>query len=130
MDRAGDPFWNVPRTTASASVDWTLPLGASTRLDLGLAWQKVGDYNLPDSSLTAPSVDTEILNEGFDRLNFRAKLALDNGWGFTGYVRNVFDSFDYSIIIRNQFAPAPTPDTLFLVPLEPRTFRMIVTKRF
>lgn len=130
VDRAGDRFWNVPRTSASASIDWTVPLGAGPTLELGLAWQKVGDYNVPDGSLTAPSVDAEILNEGYDRLNLRAKLAFESGWELTGYVRNVLDSFDYTIISRNQFAPAPTSDTLFVVPLEPRTFGVIVTKRF
>jgi len=131
IDRAGDPFWSIPKHTGSASVDWSIPLGAGPTLDLGLTWQYVSDYNTPDGATTNPRPDAENVNEGYDRLNLRAGVTLDGGWEITAYVRNVFDSFDYTIIAREAFAPLPfTRDTLYVVPLEPRTFGMIVRKRF
>jgi iron complex outermembrane receptor protein len=131
IDRSGDPFWSVPRTTASATVDWSVPLGSGPKLDLGLAWQYVSGYNIPDGASTAPRPDLENRNSGYARLNLRAGVAFDNGWEVSAYVRNVFDTYDYSLVGREAFAPLPfTASTLYVVPLEPRNYGMIVRKRF
>ena len=79
--------------------------------------------------MNAPAA-TEIWKKGYDRLNFRAHLTLQNGWEVTGYVRNVLDSYDYSNINRDQFTTSFTPDTLYVVPLEPRVYGAVLTKRF
>jgi iron complex outermembrane receptor protein len=130
VDRKGDPFWFVPKTNASASIDYTIPLGGEDRsLDLGLTYINIAGYNVPDGNLNVPPA-TEIWKKGYDRLNFRANLKLQNGWEVTGYVRNVLDSYDYSNISRDQFATSFTSDTLYVVPLEPRVFGAVLTKKF
>ena len=49
----------------------------------------------------------------------------------SAYVRNVLDSFDYSFIGRDTFAPQPfTNSTLYVVPLEPRNYGLQIRKRF
>lgn len=131
IDRSGDPFWSVPGTTASATADWSVPLGSGPKLDLGLSWQYVSGYNVPDGSTTAPSPDLENRNSGYSRVNFRAGITFDGGWEVSAYVRNLFDTYDYSIVGREAFAPLPfTSSTLYVVPLEPRNYGLIVRKRF
>ncbi len=131
VDRAGDPFWSVPKTNASATIDWSVPLGSGPMLDLGLAWQYVSSYNVPDGASRAPSPDLENRNAAYSRVNLRAGVSLDDGWEISAYVRNLFDTYDYTLIVRDAFAPLPfTSDTLYVVPLEPRNFGVIVRKKF
>ena len=131
INRAGDPFWSIPENTASATLDWSVPLASGRSIDLGLSWQYVDEYPVPDGATTSPSPALQNVNESYSRLNLRAGIELDGGWEVSAYVRNVFDSFDYSIIGREAFAPLPfTSRTLYVVPLEPRNYGMVVRKRF
>ncbi len=131
IDRAGDPFWSIPKSTAALTVDWSVPLGTGPKLDLGLTWQYVDDYNVPDGATTSPSPAAENTVASYDRLNLRAGVTLEGGWEVSAYIRNVLDTFDYAILGREAFAPQPfTSNTLYAVPLEPRTYGMVVRKRF
>ena len=131
IDRAGDPFWSIPKNTAALTVDWSVPLGTGPKLDLGLTWQYVDDYNVPDGATTSPSPAAENTVASYDRLNLRAGVTLEGGWEVSAYIRNVLDTFDYAILGREAFAPQPfTSNTLYAVPLEPRTYGMVVRKRF
>ncbi|MBU3670929.1 MAG: TonB-dependent receptor [Sinobacteraceae bacterium] len=131
VDRAGDPFWSIPKNTASATLDWSLPLASGRSIDLGLSWQYVDDYTIPDGSSLSPSPDFENVNESYSRVNLRAGMEFESGWEVSAYVRNVFDSFDYTLIGRDFVAPVPfTNNTLYVVPLEPRNVGLQVRKRF
>lgn len=131
IDRSGDPFWSVPKNTASATVDWSVPLASGRSIDLGLSWQYVDDYNIPDGSTTSTSPALENVNESYSRLNLRAGIELDGGWEVSAYVRNLLDSFDHTLIGREAFAPQPfTSSTLYVVPLEPRNYGLQIRKRF
>ena len=131
IDRSGDPFWSIPKNTAALTVDWSVPLGTGPKLDLGLTWQYVDDYNVPDGATTSPSPAAENTVASYDRLNLRAGVTLEGGWEVSAYIRNVLDTFDYAILGREAFAPQPfTSNTLYAVPLEPRTYGMVVRKRF
>lgn len=131
VDRAGDPFWSIPNNTASATLDWSLPLASGRSIDLGLSWQYVDDYTIPDGSSLSPSPAFENVNESYSRVNLRAGIELESGWEVSAYVRNVLDSFDYTLIGRDFVAPTPfNNNTLYVVPLEPRNYGLQVRKRF
>src|SRR5690606_7086075 len=66
--------------------------------------------------------------EAYDRLDLRATLKLEN-WKVSAFVRNVLDSFDYTNISYNGFVD-PTPADFLVLPLEPRTFGVVVTRSF
>jgi len=128
--RRGDRFWFVPQHTGNVALDWRLPL-AGRDVTLSANWRYVGDYDIPDGNLNA-RLGGELHNKSYDRLDLRARYDFGQGWEAAAYVRNVLDSLDYTLLGRDAFAPSPTPtpaDT-YGVPLEPRTFGVVVTRRF
>jgi iron complex outermembrane recepter protein len=63
---------------------------------------------------------------GYDRVNLSLSYATDDGLRLTGYVNNLFDSFDYAF-------PSSDPllgGDIFVVPLPPRQFGVRAALRF
>lgn len=129
VDRAGDEFWFVPNDTLSTTLSYNIEFANERALDVSLNYRFIGSYTIPDGNFNA-AVGAELSNESYDRLDLRARLTLASGWRVTGYVRNLADSYDYAQIAREPFLPTVAPETTFVIPLEPRTFGLIVSKTF
>jgi len=116
-DLSGTPFENVPETTLFGAADYSLPLGDGKRLELHGEYQYVSAIRYQDNTRASRSGD-QLTAPGYDRVNLSVTLATAKGLRLTGFVNNLFDSFDYAF---------PSSDPLlggdvFVVPLPPRQF--------
>lgn len=125
--RDGQRFEYVPRVTGAATAEYRFGLGAQRELALNATYRYTGDYDVPNAAFLAP-MGSVIPVEAFDRVDLRATYSVDE-WKISAYVRNVLDRFDYSEISYGSFV-ALTPDNLFVKPLEPRTYGLVVTRTF
>lgn len=125
--RDGQRFEFVPRVTGAATAEYRFGLGAERELALNASYRYTSDYIVPNGGFLAPMAAT-IPVDAFDRVDLRATVSVAD-WKIAAYVRNVLDSFDYSQIFYGGFV-AQTPNNLFVTPLEPRTYGLVVSKRF
>jgi iron complex outermembrane receptor protein len=125
--RDGQPFEYVPEITGSATVEYRVPVFGDHELALNANYRYVDEYIVPDGGFTA-ALGSTMLVEAYDRLDLRATLKLED-WKVSAFVRNVLDSFDYTNISYNGFVD-PTPADFLVIPLEPRTFGLVVTRSF
>jgi iron complex outermembrane receptor protein len=125
--RNGQRFEFVPQLTGSASAEYRFPIGDGRDLAVNLTNRYVGNYVVPDGSFLA-DLGATVPVKSYDRLDLRATYAMGT-WKVSGYVRNLLDSFDYTNIAYDAFV-AETPSSLFVTPLEPRTYSVTVSKTF
>lgn len=116
-DFSGTPFENVPETTAFAAADYHLPLGGEQAIDLHAEYQFVDSIIIQDNTRASRSGD-QLTAPAYDRVNLSVSFDAGRGMRLTGFVNNLFDTFDYSF---------PSSDPLlggdvFVVPLPPRQF--------
>lgn len=124
-DFSGTPFENVPETTVFAAADYTLPLTAGRRLQFHAEYQYVDAITYQDNTRASHSGD-QLTAPCYDRVNVSVHFVTDGGLRLTGYVNNLFDSFDYTF---------PSSDPLlggdvFAVSLPPRQFGVRASMAF
>jgi iron complex outermembrane receptor protein len=123
--RDGQSFPFVPDLTASAALEYVHTLGNDMDLEFSADYVHVSAWMDEDASFGGFG-SFEI--PATDRMDLRISL-LNGGWRFTGYAKNVFDSYDI-----NNWTPAqfffPTPDRAFATPLPPRHFGLKVSRDF
>lgn len=128
LDRAGEQFPYVPKTTGSLSLSYDRDLSSTLALNLYANYRYVGKYSTPDISFVAP-LGSHVDVPSYDRLDLRASLAFSN-WEVALYVDNALDSLDYRNISRHSYAPADDSEPLFGEPLSPRQVGLVVSMTF
>ncbi|MEZ0243377.1 MAG: TonB-dependent receptor [Sphingomonas sp.] len=124
-DFSGTPFENVPETTVFVAADYSLPIGGERSLDFHAEYQFVDSIIIQDNTRASLSGD-QLTAPSYDRVNLSVSFDAAKGVRLTGYVNNVFDSFDYAF---------PSSDPLlggdvFVAPLPPRQFGVRATFNF
>lgn len=114
---SGTPFENVPETTVFGGADYHLPLGGRKAIDLHAEYQFVDSIIIQDNTRASRSGD-QLTAPSYERVNLSATIDTGRGLRVTGFVNNLFDSFDYAF---------PSSDPLlggdvFVAPLPPRQF--------
>jgi iron complex outermembrane recepter protein len=125
--RDGEPFEYVPEITGSATLEYRFPVFGERDLTVNVNYRYVDEYTVGDGGFLA-ALGSTMRVEDYDRLDLRATIALDD-WKLSAFVRNVLDSFDYTNISYNGFID-PTPSDLLVMPLEPRTFGVVLSRSF
>lgn len=123
----GRNFENTPEKTASASLDYQLPLAGSNQIELNLEYRYVSQVSLQDNYIGAVSNRQRFI-PAYDRLNARVSLLNDSGWRFAAYVDNVLDSWDYVGASSDPYRYQTLP--VYVQPLAPRQFGVVVSKSF
>jgi iron complex outermembrane receptor protein len=116
-DFSGTPFENVPETTVFLSADYSVPLAGTERIELHGEYQYIDAITYQDNTRASRSGD-QLTAPGYNRVNLSLSYVTRHGLRLTGYVNNLFNSFDYAF---------PSSDPLlggdvFVVPLPPRQF--------
>ena len=124
-DFSGTPFENVPETTVFAAADYSLLIGANRAIDFHAEYQFVDSIIIQDNTRASRSGD-QLTAPSYDRVNLSLSFEPAKGVRLTGYVNNLFDTFDYAF---------PSSDPLiggdvFVAPLPPRQFGARVTFGF
>jgi iron complex outermembrane receptor protein len=125
--RDGQPFESVPEITGSLTLEYRFPVLSDRDLAVNLNYRYVDEYVVQDGGFLASLGQTQRV-EAYDRLDLRATLALGE-WKVSAFVRNMLDSFDYTNISYNGFVAA-SPAEFLVMPLEPRTFGAVVSRKF
>jgi iron complex outermembrane receptor protein len=125
--RDGEPFEYVPEITGSLTLEYRFPVMSSRDLALNVNYRYVDEYVVSDGGFLASLGQTQRV-EAYDRLDLRATMELGE-WKVSAFVRNVLDSFDYTNISYNGFVAA-SPAEFLVMPLEPRTFGAVVSRKF
>ena len=125
FDMAGTPFENVPKLTTAASVTYGRTLEAGNRVELFAEYRYVDDIIFQDNTRVSHARD-QLTAPAYSRVNASVSLVTAKGFRVTGYVNNLFDSFDYSYASSDPF----TGGDVFVIPLPPRQFGIRASRRF
>ena len=68
----------------------------------------------------------QIIVPAYDRVNLRLSYVTDNGWNISGFVNNLFDSFDWYYASTDPFVGGD----VFVAPLAPRQIGVTLTRKF
>lgn len=125
--RDGEEFEYVPDLTGSVTFEYNLPLQNGSELDFYLNYRYVAGYTVPEVHTLSPLAAT-LDNPSYERVDFRLSWLIDD-WKIAGYVNNVLDSYDYTNIAYAGF-DSRTDDNLYVQPLAPRQYGLVVTRTF
>jgi iron complex outermembrane recepter protein len=110
-DRSGEPFPFVPRYTAHADAQYTVPIGGGAKLTLAGGYQYVD----PILSGTGVDIDLQFKVKAYSLVNARATLA----WGSTKldlYADNLLDKYIETKVFNSFFFLTPRPFSTVLPP--------------
>jgi iron complex outermembrane receptor protein len=127
ISRDGHPFEFTPDLTAAATIEYRQPLAEDWNLDLYADYRYVASYLVPNGSFLA-NLGDQWKVPSYGRVNFRASISHDR-FKLTGYVENLFDTYDYSNATPSAFF-ATDSSQVFVTPLAPRTFGAILSYQF
>jgi iron complex outermembrane receptor protein len=120
-------FENTPETTASAALDYELPIDGPNRFAVGVDYRFVGQVALQDNFIGATSKN-QLYVPSYDRVNARFSVTNDSGWRVTAYVENLFNSWDYTGASSDPYQPTIYP--VYAQPLPPREYGIVFSKQF
>ncbi|MEO6041689.1 MAG: TonB-dependent receptor, partial [Croceibacterium sp.] len=124
-DFSGTRFENVPEVTANASALYRIPLGNGNRVEVFGEYSYVGSIIFQD--LTRKSnASSQLGIPSYDRVNAKLSYVTENGWNVSMFVNNVLNTFDYNYISADPFLGGD----LFVTPLAPRQFGVVLSKSF
>ena len=118
VDRAGDPFPNVPKVTASLSADYEWPLAGDRSVTAGASYRYIDDYISGSGVVSDPIY--RIPSYGILDLQFGLKQG--DAWRIGLFVRNATDEYAISNRIYAYFFPKADPATTRNTVLAPRTY--------
>ena len=127
ISRDGDRFEYTPELTGTAAIDYQRPLSQAWVLEAHADYRYVGSSLAPNGSFMA-GLGEQIRVPDYSRVNLRVSAVHDR-LKLTGYVENLFDTYDYAVV---QGAPLfPTgPDQTYVQPLTPRTVGLVISYQF
>ena len=123
--RDGERFPYIPDLTGSLSLDYTMPLSNGAELEVYFNYRHIADYHVGVAGFAGAN---EVNIPSQDRVDLQLSL-IRQGWRFTGYVSNVFDSYDYDRAELPIYV-ANTSDNLFASPLSPRQAGIKISRDF
>jgi iron complex outermembrane receptor protein len=123
-DRAGENFPFVPKTTASATVDYETSVGSGWTASAGADYKYVGSI----LSGTGVDLDLQFPVPSYTQLDLRTELSKDH-WRFEGYVDNVTDKYIVLRVWNTFFFPDP-PARPFASVAPPRMYGLRATYTF
>lgn len=126
VSRNGQRFEFVPEWEAAQTLDYRLPIGDDVAI-FTISNRYISKTVVPDGSFLADLAAT-IPVPSYDRVDLRVGYQHKN-WKLTGYVTNLFNSFDYTNAAYHPFLPE-TPQNKYVVPLAPRTFGAVLSFTF
>ncbi|WP_165191526.1 TonB-dependent receptor [Caulobacter soli] len=127
ISRDGDPFEYTPELTGTAAIDYQRPLGGAWTLEAHADYRYVGGSLAPNGSFLA-ALGEEIKVPAYRRANLRVSAVHDR-LKLTGYVENLFDTYDYTVVQGASFFPTG-PGQTFVQPLAPRTVGVVISYQF
>ncbi len=126
FDMSGKAFENVPKLTLAATMLYRHELSARMGLEAFAEYRFVDDITFQDNTRRSFARD-QLTAPDYDRVNVSLTLAMkEEGLRVTGYVNNLFDSFDYSYVSSDPLLGGD----VFVVPLAPREVGVRVSKSF
>jgi iron complex outermembrane receptor protein len=125
FDMSGKAFENVPKLTASASVNYRRPLADGKTIEAFAEYRYIDEITFQDNTRRSTAHD-QLTTPAYDRVNLSLSLVTKGGLRFTGYVNNAFNSFDYSYISSDPLIGGD----VFVVPLAPREYGLRISKSF
>lgn len=125
VDRAGDTTPYVPKTTASASMEWRRPAWAAYDWSLYLAGRHVSSYLSGNGTEVEPSFTIP----AYTIVDAEVALHAEDRWKFAIFARNALDEFAATTTIQGFFLPRNS-STQYNKVLAPRTLGASFTYRW